>query len=113
MWSQTLWKARLSCVPVPLQFASGIAHRNVTHICLIQPTFYCVVLLCKRLFEGVLASACHRRCVCRGAKSRAVHDSCLQGQRWSSSRCRGMFLFIMSVSLTTNEIAANTSIISP
>jgi len=32
---------------------------------------------------------------------------------WSRGGCGGMFLFIMSVNLTTNEITANTSIISP
>lgn len=112
MWSQTLWKARQSCVPVTLQFTSGTACRKVTQIFLIQPIFCRAVLLCRRLFEGVSASACHRQCECRRAKSRAAHDSCLQGQRWTSSGCRGMFLFIMSVNFATNEITANTSVIS-
>lgn len=52
MWSQTLWKARLSCVPVALQFTSDTGCRKFTQISLIQPIFYSAVSLCKRLFEG-------------------------------------------------------------
>lgn len=113
MWSQTLQKARLNCVPVPLQLTSGIAYKNITQICLIQSIFCCGVLLRQELLEEILAAARRRHHVCKAAKSGAACDACLQGQRWSSSGCAGMFLFIMSVNLATNEIAANTSIVSP
>lgn len=52
MCPQTLWKARLSYVCVLLQFTSGIAYKNITQICLIQPIFYMWFCWTRGYLEG-------------------------------------------------------------